>query len=60
MDSVCSPTFRPCAACVRSYFNGKLVLTLEPTPTQNAHVSRDKVAAFKAWLAGDVPTEPMG
>ncbi|HEX8504117.1 MAG TPA: hypothetical protein VF630_02020 [Hymenobacter sp.] len=45
---------------MRSYFNGKLVLTLEPTPTQNAHVSRDKVAAFKAWLAGDVPTEPMG
>ena len=35
------------------YFNGKLVLTLDPAPPQQMHISRDKAAAFKAWLVGE-------
>ncbi|MDF7815080.1 LytTR family DNA-binding domain-containing protein [Hymenobacter sp. YC55] len=38
---------------VQPYFNGKLVLTLDPIPPQELHISRDKATAFKEWLAGD-------
>ena len=38
---------------IHPHFNGKLKIELLPAITQEAFVSREKAAAFKAWLNGD-------
>jgi len=35
-----------------AHFNGRLKLDLHPAPDEDVFVSRDRVAAFKAWLGG--------
>lgn len=37
---------------VTPHFNGRLKLELKPAPPQEAFVSRDRAAAFKAWMGG--------
>jgi DNA-binding LytR/AlgR family response regulator len=41
---------------IHPYFNGKLKLDLHPETTEEMVVSRDKAAAFKAWLEGEPAT----
>jgi DNA-binding LytR/AlgR family response regulator len=42
----------PAVQRLHPWFNGKLKLDLQPTPTDEVIVSREKAAAVKSWLEG--------
>lgn len=42
----------PAVQRLHPHFNGKLLLELQPTPSEEVLVSREKAAAVKSWLEG--------
>jgi DNA-binding LytR/AlgR family response regulator len=42
----------PAVQRLHPHFNGKLLLDLQPAPSEDVFVSREKAGALKQWLEG--------